>query len=109
MARPWLRFLKVQGSNPTDAQKFFSIISFQIERLRDSIDGYCENDQIGLGRPPQEAQTSKSRQKTFSLKKEKKTNKVLLPAAITKSNSHPCFALALKEPIVLAVKLVLQN
>ena len=62
MARPWLRILMVQGSNPTDAQKFFSIISFQIERLRDSIDGYCENDQIGLGRPPQEAQTSKSSQ-----------------------------------------------
>ena len=62
MARPWLHILKVQGSNPTDAQKFFSIISFQIERLRDSIDGYCENDQIGLGRPPQEAQTSKSSQ-----------------------------------------------
>ena len=54
--------LKVQGSNPTDAKKLFLIISFQIERLRDSIDGYCENYQIGLGRPPQEAQTSKSSQ-----------------------------------------------
>ena len=36
----------VQGSYPIDAQKFFSIISFQIERLRDSIDGYRE---IALG------------------------------------------------------------
>ena len=62
MARPWLRIINVQGSNPTNAQMFFSIISFPMERLCDSIDGYCENDQIGLGRPPQEAQTSKSSQ-----------------------------------------------
>ena len=40
VARPWLSDLTVQGSNPINAKSFFH--SFQIKRLRDSIDGYCE-------------------------------------------------------------------
>ena len=44
VAKPWPYNPKVQGSNPIEAKKFFH--SFQIKRLRDSIDGYCE---IALG------------------------------------------------------------
>ena len=35
VAKPWPHNLKVQGSNPTEAKKFFH--SFQIKRFRDSI------------------------------------------------------------------------
>ena len=35
LAKPWPHNPKVQGSNPTEARKFFH--SFQIKRLRDSI------------------------------------------------------------------------
>ena len=44
VAKPGPDIPKVWGSNPTEAKKFFH--SFQIKRLRDSIDGYCE---IALG------------------------------------------------------------
>ena len=44
VAKPWPNNPKVQDSNPIEAKKFFH--SFQIKRLRDSIDGYCE---IALG------------------------------------------------------------
>ena len=44
MSKPWPYNPRVQGSNPTEAKKFFH--SFQIKRLRDSIDDYCE---IALG------------------------------------------------------------
>lgn len=45
VVKPWLHNPMVQGSNPIDAQKFFSFDHFKL-RLSDSIDGYCE---IALG------------------------------------------------------------